>query len=145
MNRRVVIAELIKIANTLDQKSMLNEADLVTKIAQDLSMPTYEQFGDPQSIEGPDDHRADMLDIEADHFNNEEALKVELARAEAIDRINEIVLNPNPTEAELQEYQQLLAFLEETDKEKASVQQFSNALTESGADVVDPSDPFRSE
>jgi hypothetical protein len=141
METRTVIAALIQIADTLDSQNLIDEADQITRIAQELaSAPSFEYFGGagPGDIEGPDDYRADQLFNEADQHDEEEAMLMDLARAEAMDRLNYISQIAEPNEAELMEYHKLLAFLEGGSTAAPSTQDFKQMLNDSGADVYDP-------
>lgn len=141
MEARIVIAELIQIADALDSQNLIDEADQITRIAQELaSAPSFEYFGDtnPGDIEGPDDYRADELFNQADDFDEAQAMMAELARAEAMDRINEIAQMSTPSDKDLLEYHKLLAFLEGESTTEPNTQDFKQSLSDSGADVFDP-------
>ena len=141
METRTVIAALIQIADTLDSQNLINEADQITRIAQELaSAPSFSYFGGatPGSIEGPDEYRADDLFSGADRYDSEREMMMELARAEAMDRLNEISQISEPSESDLAEYRRLLAFLEGGDVSAPKTQDFEQTLKDSGADVYDP-------
>jgi hypothetical protein len=138
MEKRTVIAELISIANILDDQNLANEADQITRIAQDLaSAPSFDYIGgaDPTQFEGPDDYRADEMFLGADKHNDEQVFMMELAKAEAMDRINEIKSLEEPTEADIAEYSSLLNFLEGNENSEDKVQTFANNLSDGGVEV----------
>ncbi len=141
MEKRTVIAELLSIANILDDQNLVTEADQITRIAQELaSAPSFDYYGTGggAGFEGPDDYRADQLFLDADRADDENAFMMELARSEAMDRINEIKSLPEPTEGDIAEFQTLVKFLEGDNGEADRVQNFAQNLSEGGADVHDP-------
>ena len=141
MEKRTVIAELISIANILDEQNLVGEADQITRIAQELaSAPSFDYYGTAggAGFEGPDDYRADELFNQADQYNDEQAFMLELARSEAMDRINEIKNLESPTEQDIAEYGDLLKFLEGDGQPESTIQNFAQNLSDGGADVHDP-------
>jgi hypothetical protein len=141
MNNRTVVARLIEIANILDSHNLVNESDEITRIAQDFSSsPSFDYLPGTNSydIEGPDDYRADDMMIRGDQFESENELMMELARAEAFDRINQIVNNPNPSEKEIEEYNRLLQLLDGSRSEE----DFKQNILDSGANIIDDEDIF---
>ena len=138
MEKRTVIAELISIANILDDQNLAIEADQITRIAQDLaSAPSFDYIegSDPSQFEGPDDYRADQMFLEADQHQDEQGFMEALAKAEALDRINEIQSMENPTPADIEEYTAMLQFIEGNGQSEDQVQNFANTLSDSGVDV----------
>ncbi len=64
MNKFNLTQELVKIANFLDSSNMHNEANSLTKIAEDMMDSKY----DPM-VYNPDDEASDDLDAQADDFD----------------------------------------------------------------------------
>jgi hypothetical protein len=63
MNKFSLTQELVKIANILDSSNMHNEANSLTKIAEDMMDEKFDSM-----VFNPDDEKSDMMDNEADDF-----------------------------------------------------------------------------
>jgi hypothetical protein len=63
MNKFSLTQELVKIANILDSSNMHNEANSLTKIAEDMMDEKFDSM-----VFNPDDEKSDMMDNKADDF-----------------------------------------------------------------------------
>jgi hypothetical protein len=65
MNKFSLTQELVKIANILDSSNMHNEANSLTKIAEEMMDENFDSM-----VYNPDDEKSDMMDNQADDFDN---------------------------------------------------------------------------
>ncbi len=65
MNKFSLTQELVKIANILDSSNMHNEANSLTKIAEEMMDEKFDSM-----VYNPDDEKSDMMDNQADDFEN---------------------------------------------------------------------------